>query len=340
MGSFRTKEDDVSKISTSIYVSNFPKSFSAKDLFHSCKIYGHVVDSFIPLKRSKDGKRFGFVRFINVFNVDRLVNNLCTIWVGRLKLNANVARFRRESMKSGKSNDKTEKVIRKSNHETSLKTVGNWGSGKSFVHMVKGSNNTQETDSNPSIVLDEECVNGKDLSCALMGRVKEFSSLSNLRKVLCNEGFESLKIRIVWIDVEGIPFKFWSGPTFRRVAAKWGQLVDMEDHDDSNVYSKRLCILTKVHDNILESFKIVFRGRVYWLRANEVPGWTPDFTEEEDEDDQSVEDNIDGIQSDQDILKCNDDSEEEEVPETEFEAPDGLIGNQSDDPFGLYSHYE
>nr|GEX71075.1 RNA-directed DNA polymerase, eukaryota [Tanacetum cinerariifolium] len=72
MGSYRSKEDDVSRISTSIYVSNFPESFSAKDLFHSCKQYGHVVDTFIPFKRSKDGKRFGFVRFINVFNVERL----------------------------------------------------------------------------------------------------------------------------------------------------------------------------------------------------------------------------------------------------------------------------
>ncbi|GKA51935.1 RNA-directed DNA polymerase, eukaryota [Tanacetum coccineum] len=41
MGSFRSKEDDVAKISTSIFVSNFPDSVSAKDLFHSYKQYGH-----------------------------------------------------------------------------------------------------------------------------------------------------------------------------------------------------------------------------------------------------------------------------------------------------------
>ncbi|GJZ08990.1 RNA-directed DNA polymerase, eukaryota [Tanacetum coccineum] len=54
----------------------------AKDLFHACNKYGHVVDSFIPLKRSKEGKRFGFVKFINVSNVERLVGNLCTTcWI-------------------------------------------------------------------------------------------------------------------------------------------------------------------------------------------------------------------------------------------------------------------
>nr|GEX32870.1 DNA helicase [Tanacetum cinerariifolium] len=99
MGSYRSKEDGVSKISTSIYVTNLPETFFAKDLFHSCKVYGHVVDSFIPLKRSKDGKRFGFVRFINVFSVERLVSNLCTIWVDRFNLHANVAHFNRPYMK-------------------------------------------------------------------------------------------------------------------------------------------------------------------------------------------------------------------------------------------------
>nr|GFC83374.1 nucleotide-binding alpha-beta plait domain-containing protein [Tanacetum cinerariifolium] len=54
MGIFRTKEDEVSKISTSIFVSNFPDSFYSKDVFHACKQYSHVVDSFIPSKRAKD----------------------------------------------------------------------------------------------------------------------------------------------------------------------------------------------------------------------------------------------------------------------------------------------
>ncbi|GJU40350.1 nucleotide-binding alpha-beta plait domain-containing protein [Tanacetum coccineum] len=77
MGRLRTKEDDVAKISTSVFITNFPESCSAKELFQSCKQYDHVVDTFIPTTRSKNGRRFGFVRFINVFNEERLVNNLC-----------------------------------------------------------------------------------------------------------------------------------------------------------------------------------------------------------------------------------------------------------------------
>ncbi|GJR20433.1 nucleotide-binding alpha-beta plait domain-containing protein [Tanacetum coccineum] len=79
MGTFRSKEDDVQQISTSVFVTNFPDQFSAKDLWNTCKQYGYVVDAFIPNRKSKAGKRFGLVRFIKIFDVDRLVNNLCTV---------------------------------------------------------------------------------------------------------------------------------------------------------------------------------------------------------------------------------------------------------------------
>ncbi|GKA99799.1 RNA-directed DNA polymerase, eukaryota, partial [Tanacetum coccineum] len=124
--------------------------------------------------------------------------------------------------------------------------------------------------------------------------------------------------------------------TFKRIASKWGKLMEVDDYDDTNFHSKRLCILTKVYQNILESFKIVFRGKVYWLRAKEVPGWTPEFTEEEEEDDVSVEDNHGGIHSDQEINNCNDESDVEEVLETVFDVPEGQKGNPSEDPFGIY----
>nr|GFB10109.1 RNA-directed DNA polymerase, eukaryota [Tanacetum cinerariifolium] len=58
-----------------------------------CQSYGTVVDVYIPNRRSKAGKRFAFVRFIKVDNVDRLVGNLCTLWIGRMHLHANVAEF-------------------------------------------------------------------------------------------------------------------------------------------------------------------------------------------------------------------------------------------------------
>nr|GFC01460.1 RNA-directed DNA polymerase, eukaryota [Tanacetum cinerariifolium] len=63
------------------------------------------------------------------------------------------------------------------------------------------------------------------------------------------------------------------------------------------------------------------------MGAKEVLGWTPKFTEEEEEDDVSVEDNHGGIHSDQEINNCNDESDVEEVPVTCFNVPEGQKGN-------------
>ncbi|GKB77320.1 RNA-directed DNA polymerase, eukaryota [Tanacetum coccineum] len=91
----RSNKDQVVRISKSIFVTNFPDNLGSKELWKVCEGYGKVIDVFIPNRRSKAGKRFAFVRFIRVNDLDRLVGNLCTIWIGRFHLHANVARFER-----------------------------------------------------------------------------------------------------------------------------------------------------------------------------------------------------------------------------------------------------
>ncbi|GKA73989.1 RNA-directed DNA polymerase, eukaryota [Tanacetum coccineum] len=66
--------------------------------------YGTVVDVFILNRKSKSGKRFAFVRFIKVVNVDRLVDNLCTLWIGCMHLHANVSRFDRPPIRFARPN--------------------------------------------------------------------------------------------------------------------------------------------------------------------------------------------------------------------------------------------
>ncbi|GJZ93321.1 RNA-directed DNA polymerase, eukaryota, nucleotide-binding alpha-beta plait domain protein, partial [Tanacetum coccineum] len=86
---------DRPKISSSVYVTNFPESTSSRDLWKVCSDYGTVVDVFIPFKKSKAGKKFAFVRFIKVIDLERLVENLNTVWIGRFHLYANRVRFER-----------------------------------------------------------------------------------------------------------------------------------------------------------------------------------------------------------------------------------------------------
>ncbi|GKA77636.1 nucleotide-binding alpha-beta plait domain-containing protein [Tanacetum coccineum] len=370
MGSYRTKEDDVAKISTSVFITNFPESFSAKELFHSCKQYGHVVDSFIPTKRSKSGKRFGFVRFINVFNKERLVNNLCTVWIDRYKLQANIARFHRPPVNERKHLPKDADRVKTSNtnaymnDNVSKNVNGITGGGNSYMNVVKGQMQPRSGDSQavPAVVLDDECLLSKDLSKSLLGRVKEFASLANLKMALSNEGFMDIKIQymgelwvmmefvteesiklfriIAWVEIEGIPFKLWSGNTFKRIAAKWGELLDVDDQEEMCFHSKRLCIHTKSGRNISEEFKIIYRRKVFWIRANETPGWVPDFVDESDDEDQNDDDSKDGGSNVHEMGSCGGDSDVEEVPDTLFEKdgqyPPGFTPNEGTDAASMH----
>ncbi|GJS77855.1 RNA-directed DNA polymerase, eukaryota, reverse transcriptase zinc-binding domain protein [Tanacetum coccineum] len=293
--------------------------------------------------RTKEGKRFGFVRFINVFNVDRLVNNLCTIWVGQFKLHANKARFQRATLNKGQGAD--HKKVANSSRPNS----GDSGSSNSYVNAVK--NHKSVDHDSPAIVLDEDCALSKDLSSSLMGRIKEFASLTNLKNALMNEGFVDLNVsylgelwvllefssvkskeafrdnvgvsswfseirqasfdinpdgRIVWVEIEGVPLKLWTLNTFKRIVTRWGNLIDTNDSD----------------------------GNLYWIRAKEVPGWTPDLVEDSDEeelsDDDSLEEGMKNLESE------NDCSNSFEVPDTVFENEGGSKKDSSVDPFGLY----
>ena len=63
------------------------------------------------------------------------------------------------------------------------------GYPKSYAHAVNsGSQSLHKKDDIPAIVLDETCVNQTNYSTALMGEVKDFTSLTNLKKVLAVEG--------------------------------------------------------------------------------------------------------------------------------------------------------
>nr|GEZ27489.1 RNA-directed DNA polymerase, eukaryota [Tanacetum cinerariifolium] len=309
MGNYRTKEDDVAKISTSIFVTNFPESFSAKDLFQSCKQYGHVVDTFIPNKRSKADKRFGFVWFINVFSDERLVNNLCTIWNDHLKLHANIARFNREPLKKNNIREK-EGGKHKTYSNAPSKDNGFMAKSNLFAQVVKGGSmsGNMECDSISAMVLDDECLFSKDVTNSLMGRVKDFFSLSNIKIALTNEGFNDINIRYMgelWVMLEFASCK--SKDLFRSNvgAGSWFSVLQQAKYD-------------------------------FTIRAKEVPGWIPEIIEVSDDDEQSVEDVKGGDIVVHEMGNHGEDSDVDEVPETMFDESSGQKKKQSEDPFGIY----
>ncbi|GJX91166.1 RNA-directed DNA polymerase, eukaryota, reverse transcriptase zinc-binding domain protein [Tanacetum coccineum] len=396
MGDQRPKEDGVYNIFTSIFVTNFPDQTNAKELWRLCNQYGNVIDSFIPNRRSKVGKRFGFVRFIKIYDVERLVNNLCTIWIGNFKLHANIAKFNRTPLHKGNHLPNIHANVRPA-PVVSSKTHGD---SSSYIQAVKAGVNLHSVVSDakvskPALLLDDSCLNVSDYSLSLVGKLKEFSSLPNLKMLLVEEGFTDLTIsylggfwvsfqflsktskenfmshvgvnswfikilqgsssfvvdeRVTWIDIEGVPLCVWSHNTFSRIASIWGSLLYDEDEGSSHFHRKRLCIKTTFHDIISDSFKIIVKGKVFWIRAKELTGWAPNYSVTEDasdSDDESVDSKLVDNHKESPL---ENDSESEVIPETVFEGQANVeskstaskdVTNESpkdhsEDPFNIY----
>ncbi|KAL4348986.1 hypothetical protein GQ457_17G018730 [Hibiscus cannabinus] len=59
-----------------LYVENIPESMQWKGLWHSFARHGEVVNVYIARKRSKGGKRFGFVRMNGKEDTNRVIERL------------------------------------------------------------------------------------------------------------------------------------------------------------------------------------------------------------------------------------------------------------------------
>ncbi|GJU99295.1 RNA-directed DNA polymerase, eukaryota [Tanacetum coccineum] len=176
--SFNSKKDLTQKISKSVFVTNFPDHFSARDLWNVCVAYGKVIDVYIPVKKSKAGKKFAFVRFVKI---------------GRLRLHANVVRFQREVKATPSQPKKGIDGVSKN----------------SFASILKSANHVHSSshESVPAIVLDDSCLKENDFSCSLMGKVKDINVLANLHLTFANEGFENVKLSYFggyWVLIESV----------------------------------------------------------------------------------------------------------------------------------------
>nr|GFA27861.1 ARM repeat superfamily protein [Tanacetum cinerariifolium] len=132
----------------------------------------------------------------------------------------------------------------------------------------------------------------------------EFDSFQSCDKIRIHESINSwfsslspwtshfeVQDRIVWIDVEGIPFRAWSKTTFNKIARKWGELVFRDDSNNANKYSLRIYVKTTFFHLIVESLKVIIKGKVHVVRAKEVTGWVPNFGDENSDESKDYSDN-------------------------------------------------
>ncbi|GJV69465.1 hypothetical protein Tco_1484974 [Tanacetum coccineum] len=302
--------------------------------------------------RTKAEKWFRFLyRFIKVLNFDRLIENLKTIWIGRFHLSANPARFERPKAPIPQKEMSAPSGIASGLKQPIAQHQGG-PKGTNFAAILK-----------PSLVLDDSCLVNRDLANCVMGglwvMIELNSSKSKLKfmehvaiaswfRSLCNAQSDfAAKERIVWVDIEGVPLNAWSRSTFQKIGSKWGELVVLEDGYEDLFARKRICIMTSHTENILESFKLIVKGKVFWARAKELFVWSPSFKEVPEQelcsDDESIKANEEANN-----LNLGDENDSEVVSDTYFgdngedqgvehhHGEPSKVKEVSADPFNIY----
>ncbi|GJW80214.1 RNA-directed DNA polymerase, eukaryota, reverse transcriptase zinc-binding domain protein [Tanacetum coccineum] len=233
---------EVEKIATSFFVTNFPESLDAKNLWKEFQSFGRIVDAFIANKRSKTGKRFGFVRFLGVCNGEEFAKYMSSIWIGSYHVYVSIAKFQRTSKKEANSESyvnvphapplNCNKGPPLFSGRQSYASVANGGVAS------KGVSDNGIQDNGKCIQLcGSDLITVEDTSTVILANVKEVHSISNTYGICRNEDIMSMG---------------------------------------------RACIATKMHSSIFESVAVVIHGKKFDVHVKEIGTWSASIMDDLD----------------------------------------------------------
>ncbi|KAK8604732.1 hypothetical protein V6N13_099663 [Hibiscus sabdariffa] len=81
-----------------LFVKNIPEKLHWQGLWFAFGRHGDIVDAFIATKKSKDGKRFGFVRVKNWGDANRIIERLNNSRLFGSMISVSLARFKTRQM--------------------------------------------------------------------------------------------------------------------------------------------------------------------------------------------------------------------------------------------------
>ncbi|GJZ15913.1 RNA-directed DNA polymerase, eukaryota [Tanacetum coccineum] len=257
--------DDLAKISLSVYVSNFPSHLTVRELWNICGKKGTLVDVFIAKRNNKLRQMFAFCRFIKVSDSDALINLISNIWIGKLRLHANVARYaRKEESKLSHTVVKVVIMIFEPLHIHVLCVEVKAFLGFSFKYL-----------GGLWVLFEFSSQNAKDNFIKHEGILSRFSFLKPWHDDFVVEE------RLIWLEIEGVPLRAWNKETFTHICSKWGEVLFSDDTDGCNRLSKWLCIKSSHASLVFATIMIPLNKVTYAIRVRELCSWTPSFLGED-----------------------------------------------------------
>lgn len=154
----RTKEHlrKVDEKSISFLFKNFPEDCSLETLKECFSKVGRISDIFLPKKRDRYGKVFGFVRFPRIYNEEDLLTKLNEVWIGSYKIRVSTPRFNRNEQHKLSVNPRKSIQVQGGYRRRDVSYADAF-KGKINVMAIDGDNPTQEEKSKDCEVRIEFC---------------------------------------------------------------------------------------------------------------------------------------------------------------------------------------
>jgi RNA recognition motif-containing protein len=176
---------------TSFYFTNFPDDVVVVDLWKIFARFGRVGEVYIPSKKDKWGRGFGFVKFFEVENAERLESRLGEVWCGTYKLRINLSRFGRKSKLEPRVQPYKNALV---GGDGSV-VGGGGGKGKELgaTKGVQGVVKTVEKEG-VSLELEPDMEFVYALENSSVGRIIDGKNIKQVQFNLCMEGYRNIRV--------------------------------------------------------------------------------------------------------------------------------------------------
>ncbi|KAL4347806.1 hypothetical protein GQ457_17G004690 [Hibiscus cannabinus] len=177
-----------------------------KGLWATFGHHGDVIDAFIPTKKSKSGRKFGFVRYASKANANRAISRLNGFTLFGYRVSVSLAKFRRTSYWRKVNSDQNMRVHQKEPRQsvTNLETPVN-GYNRSVSYMADGSRKQISSRKSIKVFIEEESL--WKLQNCLIGFSATDSDPVRIHDRLCSWGLGEIKVkkmtgRIFLLEIE------------------------------------------------------------------------------------------------------------------------------------------
>jgi len=182
---------------TTFFFSNFPHGYGELDMIKVFQRSARVKEVFISRRLNRWGRRFGFVRFFEVRNVERLERELDNLYIGSMKLHVNVPKYRRHQPESAKEKRREKKATHLEEQSDPGKNKVQWVEKKrvrSYADAVNGETK-EEKWKGPTFKSHSNTLPW--MVNSVVGQFKEGLNVDQLREEFVKGGLNRIFIRYV-----------------------------------------------------------------------------------------------------------------------------------------------